>query len=212
MTNRVIEHMDLPRIWLEYFFHHRIRLINELCKEGRVKGDFLVEFTRTTPVVVTYGSAGLSGSVKMVGFVPRSKYIVELADKAYRYAYIERPGNDMRSIACILSKEFYRMELIDLVLIGGLEMGFKHSWVNIRETGKATLLFYTPPETSFEVRVDVEIHDGIDDPYRKYLNSIHDLFHWGGFRSNYPAYVFRVREIYDNSARHGGFGKKIYPA
>ncbi len=94
----------------------------------------MIDITRTTPVVVTYGPAGLSGSVKMVGFVPRREYI------------------------------------------GGLEMGFRHSWGNIRATHRAALVFYTPPATSFEVRCSVEVVDE-DNDYKRYLNSIHDLFH-----------------------------------
>lgn len=201
----------LPKEWMDYFFYRRINVIEELCRKGRPGGNFLLEFTRTTPAVITDGPAGLSGSIKMVGFVPKKEFIEELAEKAYRYAYIERPGEDMGSIACVLLKEFYNMELIDPSLIGGLEMGFKHSWVNINATHKATLLFYTPPNISFEVRTVVEIHDEEGDPYKKYLNSLHDIFHWGGRMSGYPAYVFKIVEIYDNSATRNGFGRKIYP-
>ncbi|ABN70676.1 conserved hypothetical protein [Staphylothermus marinus F1] len=201
----------LPKEWMDYFFYQRINVIRKLCMDGRPPRNFLVEFTRTTPAVITDGPRGLSGSIKMVGFVPRREFIEELADKAYRYAYVERPGNDMKSIACTLLREFYRMDLIDPMLIGGLEMGFKHSWENIKATGKATVLFYTPPETSFEVRTVVEIHDEDSDPYKKYLNSIHDLFHWEGKKSDYPAYVFKIVEIYNNSATRDGFGRKIYP-
>ena len=55
-------------------------------------------------------------------------------------------------------------------------MGFRHSWENIRTTHKAALVFYTPPATSFEVRCSVEVADE-DNDYKRYLNSIHDLFH-----------------------------------
>ncbi len=201
----------LPEKWIKYFVDERIKVIERLCKgEDLGKEDFLISFTRTTPVVITDGPAGLSGSVKMVGFVPKKEYIRELAMKAYNYAYVNRP-NSMRETAYILLQEFYRKELMDLELIGGLEMGFKHSWENIKQTKKATLLFYTPPVISFEVRTIVEIHDSEKDPYRIYLNSIHDIFHWDGSKSNYPAYLFKIVEIYDNSAYRGGFGKKIYP-
>lgn len=85
---------------------------------GRPPQNYLIEFTRALPVVITYGPTGLSGSVKMVGFVPREEFIDEMAEKAYRYAYIDRV-DDMKNIACLLLREFYRIELIDLVLIGG---------------------------------------------------------------------------------------------
>ncbi len=200
----------LPEEWIDYFYRARTRVLEKLCRGESPGPAFLIEFTRTTPAVITDGPAGLSGSIKMVGFVPHRELIEEMAEKAYRYAYLDRPRG-MRETACVLLEEFYRWDLIDPMLIGGLEMGFRHSWENIRATGKATLLFYTPPETSYEVRVDVEIHDGEDDPYRTYLNSIHDIFHYSGKKSNYPAYVFRIKEIYNNSATRGGFGRKIYP-
>jgi len=203
--------VNIPDRFLKYFFLDRIAVIEKLCRGEGLGENFLISFTRTTPVVITHGSAGLSGSVKMVGFVPKSEFIVDFAEKAYRYAYIDR-GKNMKDIACILLNEFYRLEYIDTSLIGGLEMGFKHSWVNIRETGEATILFYTPPDTSYEVRCSVEIHEEDNDPYKKYLNSIHDIFHHSGRVNKYPAYIFKIREIYDNSNNREGFGTKIYPA
>ncbi len=202
--------MGIPEIFLKYFFIDRISVIEKLCHGEKLSENFLISFTRTTPAVITDGPAGLSGSIKMVGFVPKKEYIVELAEKAYRYAYIDR-GKNMRDITCRLYNEFYRLEYIDTSMIGGLEMGFKHSWTNIRANGKATLLFFTPPDTSFEVRCDVEIREDDNDPYKKYLNSLHDIFHYSGRKSNYPAYLFKIREIYDNSNTREGFGRKIYP-
>ncbi len=202
--------MGLPQVFIKYFFLDRIAVIEKLCRGEKLSENFLISFTRTTPVVITDGPAGLSGSVKMVGFVPKKEYIVEFAKKAYRYAYVERP-RDMRETTCLLLKEFYNMDYIDVEVIGGLEMGFKHSWENIRATGKATLLFYTPPDTSFEVRCEVEIHEDDNDPYKKYLNAIHDIFHYSGRQNKYPAYLFKIREIYDNSNTKEGFGTKIYP-
>ncbi len=201
---------DLPDVFVKYFFMDRIRLIGDLCSGKPPRHNFLLEFTRTTPVVITDGPAGLSGSVKMVGFVPREGFIKELAEKAYRYAYVER-GRDMGEIACILLREFYRLEIIDPYTIGGLEMGFKHSWTNINANGRATLLFYTPPDTSFEVRTWVEVRKEPGDPYRKYLNALHDIFHYSEKPANYPAYLFHIVEIYDNSNTETGFGRKIYP-
>ncbi|MEM0380009.1 MAG: hypothetical protein QXP71_01585 [Desulfurococcaceae archaeon] len=200
---------SIPDVFYKYFFLDRVSLVEKICRGESVE-NFLLEFTRTTPVVITYGSSGLSGSVKMVGFVPREDFIINFSEKAYKYAYSNRPS-DMRETACLLLREFYDLKYIDPFTIGGLEMGFKHSWFNIRETGYATLLFYTPPRLSFEVRCSVEIRDSENDPYRIYLNSIHDIFHYSGVKSNYPAYLFKIREIYDNSALRNGFGNKIYP-
>jgi hypothetical protein len=201
--------IGLPERFLKYFFLDRIRIIRGIC-EGEMPRNFLIEFTRTTPAVITDGPAGLSGSIKMVGFVPRRELIESYAKKAWHRAYVER-GRDMREISCILVDELYRIESIDTTLIGGLEMGFKHSWTNINANHKATLLFYTPPDTSYEVRTIVEIHAEDNDPYKKYLNALHDLFHYNGRKANYPAYIFHIKEIYDNSNTPKGFGTKIYP-
>ncbi|ADI31927.1 hypothetical protein [Staphylothermus hellenicus] len=57
----------LPKEWIDYFFYQRIRVIEKLCVNRRPPSNFLVEFTRTTPAVITDGPQGLSGSIKMVG-------------------------------------------------------------------------------------------------------------------------------------------------
>ncbi len=200
----------IPEEFFSYFFRERVDVIKALCESGRPPEDFLIGFTRTSPAVITDGPAGLSGSIKMVGFVPKKEFIEELAERAYELAYVNRPKG-MREVSYILLKYFYREDVVDPHLIGGLEMGFSHSWININHNHKATLLFFTPPIRSFEVRTSVEIHMEDDDPYKKYLNSLHDLFHWGGVRSNFPAYIFKIEEIYDNSASREGFGRMIYP-
>ncbi len=202
----------LPVEYVDYIFHARRRLLEKLAKGEYLSFEkLIIEFTRTTPVVVTYGPRGLSGSVKMLGLIPRSEYVEELAEKAEYYAY-EAPRKGLREVARVLLDEFYREELIDLTKLGGLEMAFKHSWWNIKATGEATLLFYTPPDISYEVRCIVEVHEGRGDPYKRYMNALHDLYHKPRHgRSNYPAYVFIVKEIYDQSNTREGFGRKIYP-
>ncbi|WFO74593.1 hypothetical protein J4526_05775 [Desulfurococcaceae archaeon MEX13E-LK6-19] len=201
--------MQLPKKFLEYIFYKRIEVLKKMSKGEPLGPSMMIEFTRTTPAVITDGPAGLSGSIKMVGFVPKQEYIDNLAKKAEHYAY-EEDIRDMKDIARVLLEEFYREEVIDFTKLGGLEMGFKHSWINIRATGKATLLFYTPPIESYEVRCDVKIHEDPDDPYTRYLNALHDIFHRSTKRSTYPAYLFTIKEIYDNSVKKNGFGTKIY--
>ncbi len=202
----------LPKIFLDEIYYARINLLKRFAKGEHMSPEKLVlEFTRATPAVITYGPAGLSGSIKMVGFVPRKEVIEQQARKAVEYAYGTKPLG-LGQISKILLEEFYREDLLDLRLIGGLEMGFRHSWINIRATRRATLLYFIPPDTSFEVRCSVDIHDDKEDPYKVYLNALHDLFHKPRRgRSSYPAYVFHIEEIYDNSNTMEGFGRKIYP-
>ena len=79
----------------------------------------------------------------------------------------------------------------------------------MQESKRATILFFTPPSKSYEVRCDVEIHT--DDDVWEYANSLHDIFHRpekGRNWSRTPAYLFKIREIYDNS--EDKMGVRIY--
>lgn len=200
----------LPKEFIEYIFIKRIETLKKFIN-GELKGsDFFIEFTRATPTVITYGPAGLSGSVKMLGFIPYKKYLKKLTLKAEEYAYVKKP-NSIIEVIKILLKEFYVKKYLNLNVLGGLEMGLKHSWVNIKSSKKATLLYYTPPNESFEVRCDVTIYkSGL---VKRYLNALHDVFHARkelDKKSNYPAYVFKIKEIYDNSNSSSGFGRRIF--
>ena len=199
----------INKFW-EYFFRERRMLIKKMCDGQAGMAEFMLGFTRATPAIITCGPAGVNGSIKMVGPVPRKEYIEEYAEKAERYAYRERL--DPKSAACVLYSEFYVEEKMDPLLIGGLEMGFNHTWRNLESSREATLLFYTPPVTSYEVRAEVEIITDKDNPYKRFLNAFHDIFHRPGKgRSDYPALIFKIKEIYDNSSTREGFGKRIYP-
>ncbi len=204
MTNN-----EITKFW-KYFFQERKELLERMCKGSAGMDVLMLGFTRATPVVITCGPAGPNGSVKMVGPVPKKRYILEYVEKAEKYAYGEIL--DPRKAACLLYNEFYIDEKIDPTLIGGLEMGFNHTWENLKFSREATLLFYTPPTTSYEVRTLVEIIVDDNNPYKRFLNAFHDIFHKPhSGRSNYPALLFRVKEIYDNSSTRNGYGKKIYP-
>jgi len=202
---------SLPRQYIDYVFRDRKALLERIVRGEQVSYEILLlEFTRATPVVITHGPAGLSGSVKMIGFVPKKEYLAQQLYKAEYYAYTS-PVRGLKEVAKILLEEFYKEEVIDFHKLGGLEMAYNHTWKNIKATGRATLLFYTPPDISYEVRCRVEIHEEDQDPYKRYLNALHDIFHRPrGRRSNHPAYVFIVEEIYDQSNTPQGLGKKIY--
>lgn len=187
--------MHIPERYISYVYERRLELLRRILS-GK-KENVVLEITRALPVVITDGPAGLSGSVKMVGFIPKPEHLKELLQ-------IARDIVKKREIEGILN--LYQREKIDFRSLGGLEMAFKHSWENIRASKRATLVFFTPPSESFEVRCDVEIHDG--DEICEYLNLLHRIYHEG--EENYPAYVFRIREIYDQSASKDGFGRLIY--
>ncbi len=201
---------EIPQEFIHYVFVKRREAVEKMVNGELSDKEVFIEFTRATPVVITTGSAGLSGSVKMLGFIPRREYIRKLVGVLEEAAQKKRGGEAVNTVNLILD-EVYREEIIDFNKLGGLEMGFNHSWTNIKENGVATLLFYTPPETSYEVRCEVKIYE--EGELFKYLNLLHDLFHIvDRSRSNYPAYEFIIKEIYDQSATEEGFGRLIYKA
>jgi hypothetical protein len=100
---------------------------------------------------------------------------------------------------------------LDFSVLGTLELARKHTWTNLRANPGVTLSFFQPPAVSFEVRGTVEVHE--DGPYHALLNAQHDVYHrpaperWPAR----PAYLVRIREIYDNSASREGFGTLLTP-
>jgi len=192
--------------FIDYAFKSRKDTIKRMIQGELRERDIFLEFTRATPVVITDGPAGLSGSVKMLGFIPKENLIDRVLKELRRI--LERKRSSGISLASVMDI-IYNENVIDFNKLGGLEMGFNHSWKNIRSNGRATLLFYTPPVTSYEVRCSVKIHES--GPLHKYLNLLHNLFHVvDRQRKSYPAYEFIIEEIYDQSATENGFGRLIY--
>ncbi|MCD6324434.1 MAG: hypothetical protein J7L55_04940 [Desulfurococcales archaeon] len=202
--------MSLPQEFINYVYRKRLEAVKGMVEGKLSSAEVYLEFTRTSPAVITDGPAGLSGSIKMIGFLPKEEFMDEVINEV-RELIASKSKLGMREVMSRLVGVIYREELLDFSRFGGLEMGFKHSWSNIKATGKATLLFFTPPVTSYEVRCDVRIHEG--GKIHEYLNLIHDVFHIvGGSRSSYPAYEFIIKEIYDQSATDEGFGRLIFRA
>lgn len=185
-----------------------------------------LSFTSHDPVFISHGSAGLNGSVKGIGFIPKAEYLEEALA-----AYIEHiksydpedKSYSNRGLQLLL-KWLYSEEAektVDFEHIYSVEMAFKHSWTNYRENSEATLLFYQPPMLSFEVRGQMEIvgeHNEIGScsPFelpliQQFINAQHDVYHTPNIDRwvTRPAYKFTVEEIFDNSANKIGFGTKI---
>ena len=84
---------------------------------------------------------------------------------------------------------------------------------------EACLIFHQPPVISYKLKGKIEIYDemssGKRELYQQFINAQHDMYHnpigmdkW----KEQPAYIFRIEEIYDNSATKDGFGKQLqYP-
>lgn len=205
---------SLPEKFIEYAFRQRRRFI-ERALEGNFAGaDFLIAFTRHTPAIISNGSAGLNGSIKGIGFVQKEEFIEETTERLK--AFLEEKESLAREEAMkrslrLLLDEVYVEERVDFIKLSSLELAKGHSWTNFSENPRASILFYTPPSTSFEIRARVEIHE--NDVYWEYVNAVHDVFHSAGAKkrdwSKTPAYIFLIKEIYDNSVE--AMGKRIWP-
>ena len=102
--------------------------------------------------------------------------------------------------------------------MGSLEMAKRHSCINYQVNKEAALLFHQPPGISYKLKGKIEIYDeetsGKRELYQQFINAQHDVYHTPDMNKwlRYPAYLFRIEEIYDNSASKNGFGKQLqYP-
>jgi len=180
----------IPEEFVRYVFNERITNIRHLAT-GKFSTEVLLGFTRHNPVVITCGVAGPNGSVKGVGFVHGEDFIEETLGKLREE--LTKAPNPSRALNFLLN-EIYVKEKIDFTKLASPELAKKHTWSNLRKGKKeATLLFFTPPSISYEVRCEVEIHSS--HPIWEFVNAVHDVFHrpkeprdW----SKTPAYLFKI--------------------
>ena len=185
-----------------------------------------LSFTSHDPVFISNGPAGLNGSVKGIGFIPKEEYLEEALAAYIEHIKTYDPADKTYSDRGLklLMKWLYSEEAeknVDFSHIYSVEMAFKHSWANYQVNPEATLLFYQPPMLSFEVRGKMEIigeHNelGSISPFelpliQQFINAQHDVYHAPNIERwvTRPAYKFKVEEIFDNSANKNGFGTKI---
>jgi len=196
----------IPEEFIKYVFEERVEAIRKMLY-GKFDSSLLIDFTRHNAAIITYGPAGLNGSIKGIGFIHKEDILRDtlerMREELNREYEPEKAGR-------FLLDEIYVREKIDFSKMITLELARKHTWKNLTEgTKEATILFFTPPSTSYEVRCDVEIHQ-YDDIW-EYANSLHDIFHRPKKKRDWsktPAYLFKIREIYDNS--EDKMGIRIY--
>ncbi|MFA5466438.1 MAG: hypothetical protein WC251_01185 [Candidatus Izemoplasmatales bacterium] len=212
----------------ESFFNWAFRtrantVIKLLNKEEMSPEKVFLSFCSHDPALVSYGPAGLNASIKGIGFVPKPEYLEETLEAYIKH--IETYNGDDKEYSQrgleLLVKHLYGPEAqnrVDFSLIGSLEMAKKHSYANYKANPEATIIFYQPPMISYELRGKMEIHDEMDsgkrEIYQQFLNAQHDVYHRPDRNRwlRYPAYVFRIEEIYDNCVTKDGFGTKMqYP-
>lgn len=206
---------QIPEKFIKWAYHQRAELVrNQLAGQEISRDKFFIGFTRHTPAIITDGPAGLNGSIKGVGFLPEkdklpgilnkyTEHIKSPADKTY-------PARGLKLLHELVWEEG-RDEIIDFSVLGTLELARDHTWRNLQDNNRATLLFYQPPMISFEVRCTAEIHK--DDNIHRFLNAQHDVYHGSNIDKwdKRPAYLFKIQEIFDNSVGRDAFGKKIFP-
>ncbi len=196
----------IPEEFINYAFEERVELIEKMLK-GKFDDSILIGFTRHNAAIITSGSAGLNGSIKGVGFIHKDEILPDTIEKMREE--LQSEYNPTKAGKFLLD-EIYQRDKIDFTKLISLELARKHTWQNLTEGKKeATILFFTPPSTSYEVRCRVEIHT--KDLIWEYANSLHDIFHRPEKPRDWrktPAYLFKIREIYNNS--EDKMGVRIY--
>ena len=203
----------LPEKFVKWAYDERAEMVRRMASGEKIRPEAMfLGFTRHNPVFISHGPAGLNGSVKGVGFVPKKEYLDETIeaylhhiDKGWREGYSEEGLN-------LLVNHVWAPEAksrIDFSIMGSLEMAFKHSWTNFQVNKEVTLLFFEPPMVSYEVRGEIEIVR--EGPYQLYLNAQHDVYHKPNKEPwpSRPAYIIHIKEIFDNSASRDGFGTEL---
>ena len=216
--------MKSAESFFNWAFKTRANTVMKLHNNEEMSNEkIFLSFCSHDPALISNGPAGLNASIKGIGFMPKPEYLEETL-AAYMEHIDSYDGNDkeysQRGLG-VLMKWMYHPDAhhrIDFSCIGSLEMAKKHSYANYLVNPEATVLFYQPPMISYELRGLMEIHDettsGKREIYQQFINAQHDVYHrpdksrW----LKYPAYVFRIQEIFDNCVTRDGFGTKmIFP-
>jgi hypothetical protein len=86
----------------------------------------------------------------------------------------------------------------------------KHTWQIVQKNRTACLLFYRPPNISYELHGWIDIHT--KGSYHEFVKAVHDAFHYvppEKRQTERPVYIFNVEEVYDNSPTPSAYGTKI---
>lgn len=204
MTSRVI-----PKKFIKWAFYERKELVLKMLNNKLTQEDTLVGFLRHTPAIVTHGPAGLNASIKGIGFVVKEEFLKDSVEKLKEAL---NKNINLKERIRLLLEIVYDDEKVDFYKLSTIELAKKHTWINLQDNNDATILFFMPPSTTYEVRCKATIHT--DDLYWEFVNAIHDLFHatpnqyerqeW----KEKPVYIFEIKEIYDNNPNI--MGEKIF--
>ncbi len=208
--------MEVPDIYVERFFKSRRLLVEKMIKVNDLSTlelDIIKASTLLSPMVATCGPAGPNVAPFMVTFLVKEEFLDEAVEelKRIREKYWGKGGMVYGVASRFLLNYVYNPEKADILRLASHLMSRGHTFTNIKATGKATLgMLFPPDEGALELRTDAEIVE--EGPLYEYVNLLHDLMHAvpQGHASHpwYPAVIFTVREIYDNSYR--ALGKLIF--
>ena len=192
--------------FFEWAFHERRQLIQRMLDGQLTRQDMLVGFTRHTPAIVSNGPAGLNASIKGIGIVHKPEYLAKSVQAIEAYLD-EHPSPAPRTASRFLLEEIYQEQKVDPLRLSTIELARRHTYENLKAGGPATVLFYMPPEITYELRCEARcFHDGLEF---RFVNGLHDVFH--GRRKSWdstPVYIFTIKEIYDNHPEK--MGQRIY--
>ena len=203
--------IEITNSFLAWAYAGRRELLEDIYNDKIAdKNKMFIEFTRHTPVMITNGPAGLNGSVKGFGFVPKQEFVSEMLARLVDIIKLGEKASDEVRLKTLIDTVYCKdvEHKLDFSKLVSLELAKKHTWENVSAgKGSCTLVYYQPPMISFEVRGSVEVHS--DDQYSMFANAIHDIYHSKNTQiASKPAYIMTIEEIFDNSVQ--GFGKKIY--
>jgi hypothetical protein len=182
------------------------------------------------------GTIQVNAKIVGVGYVPKEEFLKEAIEEFQGHlkqfdvalARAEKEGakesvlaecrkNAMRLFLKHLYLEPEEAKLrIDFTKLSTVELALskphssKHTWRILQESQTACLLFYRPPNLSFEVHGWIEIYE--NGLYHNFVNLMHDVFHYAPpkkRRLRRPVYIFNVEEVYDNSPNPEAFGVRI---
>lgn len=182
------------------------------------------------------GTIYVNAKIVGIGYVLKEQFLSEAAEalkrhiKSYDKLFAQAKTNEEKKK---LAKEYQKKGMllllkhlylepeearrkVDFTKMSTIELAkskphsSKHTWNVIQENSTACLLFYRPPNISFELHGWIDIHrNGL---YYEFVNAVHDAFHYTSpekRRIERPVYLFNVEEVYDNSPTPTGYGTKI---
>ncbi|NHV99120.1 MAG: hypothetical protein HA496_05645 [Thaumarchaeota archaeon] len=219
----------LPDRFLKWAYFDRVRFIKSILDTGNPdKAMLLIESTRHNPALCTarIKSSGIELNAKIVGagFVPKQSFLEdavrELRSHVEAGSSMTREDYAEKGLQILLRHVYFESEdeanrRVDFTKIATLEIGAgiagssRHTWENVQSYRRAVMLYYMPPNTSFEVRGMLDVLT--EGNYFEFVNLAHDAFHYTPVEKRVfkPCYILNVEEVYDNSATQEGFGRLL---